>query len=198
MDFIVGARPIEAGTDLNFVGLLTGLVIMPHRAPLGFSRCVLQCLEYMTVDTTGTDIIATAFNRELRQLVLYGPASPETFETVLRTIAYTNLAPDINVASIEVDVHDGINNTVERIAVVQGMMRKKRDTAVAVEEPLTQHHHRRHVLSVSDSSKEREELHGSLTVYWPLVVIALSSLGIFIAVLVVWGMRPKQVPNTLA
>ena len=198
VEFFVGARPTERGTDSNFVGLLTGLVVMPHTAPLGFSGCVLQCLEFMTADTLETDIIASSFDREQRQLVLYGPASPEAFEAVLQTITYVNLALDINLARIEVDVHDGVNNTVETITVIQGMMRRRRDVTTMAEEPAS-HLNQRHILSAGEPKEETESVvKAGAATYWPLFVIALSSIGILVAILVVWGVRPKQVLSSLA
>ena len=150
----------------------------------------------MAANTTGTDVVASSFDREQRQLILYGPASPETFEAVLQTITYISLAPDINVARIEVDIHDGINNTLESIAVIQGTMRKKRDVAMATKEPESQHFHNRHVLSVGDESEEVSS--SFLGIYWPFAVITLSFIGILIAILVGWGVRPKKLPISLA
>lgn len=202
VDFLVGARPITEGTDLNFVGQLTGLVIMPHEAPSRFSSCVLQCLETMSANTTGTSIIADSFNRQERQLTLYGPASPEVFQSVLRTVTYTTLAPDINLASIEVEVFDGINSTVESIPVVQGRMRRRRDTHF-MDEPELQHAkpERRHLLYLRDeneNTKEKEATASSLSFYWPFIVVALSSVGILLTIVVMWGVRRKQLPKTLA
>ena len=198
VDFVIGARPIETGTDSNFVGLLTGIVMMPQRAPSGFSGCVLHCLESITADTAGTDIIASPFDQEHRQLILYGPASPEIFEGVLQTVTYTNMAPDINVERIDVEVHDGISSTTETITIVQGLMRRKRDVETVAEEPVPQHLHHRNILSIEEQSDEREDSSSSISTYWPLAVVALSSTGILIAILVVWGVKPKQMPKTLA
>ena len=195
VDFVIGARPIETGADSNFIGLLTGLVVMPQIAPSGFSVCVLQCLESLTADTTGTRIIASPFNHEQRQLILYGPASPETFEAVLRTITYTNLAVDINVERIDVDVHDGISSTLESVTVVHGMRRRKRDTGTMAEEPVQKNSHKRNMVSTGETSEGKEMSHSS---HWPTGVIALSSIGILIAILVVWGIKPKQMPKILA
>ena len=204
VDFIVGARPITAGTDFNFVGELTGLVIMPYEAPSGFSGCVLQCLETMTTNTTGTSIIANYFDRQQRQLVLFGPASPEVFQSVLRTVMYTNLAPDINVASIRVEVFDGSDSTVESITVIQGTMRKKRSVATTItSEPDHQQAKqlRHHLLDRRDESKnvaEKEISATSLNFHWPFVVVALSCVGILLGIVVVWGVRRKQQPKSWA
>ena len=192
VEFIVGARPIETGADSNFIGLVTGLVIMSQIAPSGFSGCVLQCLESLTADTTGTAIVARPFNREQRQLVLYGPASPETFEAVLRTVTYTNLARDINVERFDVNVHDGIATTLGSITVVQGMMRRKRDAGTMVDEAAPQNMHHRNIVSVGERNEEKEKSHSSLSSYWPLAVIALSSIGILITILVFWGIKPTK------
>ena len=180
VDFLVGARPITSGTDNNFVGWLAGLVIMPHEPPAAFSRCVLQCLETIAADTAGTNVIADTFNQQERQLTLYGPESPDVFQSVLRTVIYTNLAPDINVAWIRVEVFDGINSTTQVVQVLQGVteMRKRRD--VRMIEP------------------EKAVKTSSVGLYWPFAIVAVSSIGILLAIVVVWGVRRKQLPNSLA
>lgn len=206
VDFVIGARPINTGSDSNYAGLLTGLVIIPQTAPPEFSQCVLQCLESMTADTTGTEITASTFDRSQRQLVLMGPASPETFETVLRSITYTSLALDINLASIEVDIHDGINNTVESVEVVQGNMRRKREvTDEHISSPQQQHFHQhRHVLAIGkEEEKEnkndmKQSDSGFVSFNWALVVIVLTCAGILIAILAAWKMMPKQATETSA
>ena len=196
VDFIVGARPTATGADLNFIGQLTGLVLMPHEAPSGFSACVLQCLETMTADTAGTSITIDPFDRQERQLILYGPAPPAVFESVLQTVRYTNLAPDINVDRIEVDVRDGINSTVESVTVIQGTMqqRRKKRNAPMLKEPVHQPELRRHLLYLREDSeltkKERETTNGSLMGYWPFMTVALSSVSMLLAI--VWWRRKKQ------
>ena len=192
VDFIVGARPITTGVDSNFVGQLTGLVITPHEAPPLFSRCVLQCLESMTADTTGTGIIAGSFDREERQLTLYGPATPDVFQSVLRTVTYLNLAPDINLASIEVDVNDGINSTVESITVVQGVsMRRKRDATTTISDTILQPRDVGHVISkrsIKEVTEQRkEESRPSMKSHWPIFMVGLSSVAVLLAVVVIWG-----------
>lgn len=213
VDFIVGARPITDGTDSNFVGQLTGLVIVPHEAPTGFSGCILQCLETMQANTVGTSILANSFDQQERQLLLYGPAKPEVFQSVLQTVLYTTLAPDINVASIEVEVFDGINSTVETISVVQGMMRRKREVhemnepklrrkreVHEVNEPKLQidDHHTVYAREDSKNTKEEKKTTSPLSSYWPFIVIAQCLVGMLLAIVVVWAVRRKQLPETLA
>lgn len=202
VDFIVGARPITHGTDSNFVGQLAGLVIVPHEAPTGLSGCIFQCLETMTVDTTGTSILADSFDQQERQLLLYGPARPEVFQSVLQTVRYTTLAPDINAASIEVDVFDGINSTVETIDVVQGMMRRKREVREINEPKLQQapieDHHTVYPREDSKNTKEEKKTTSPLSSYWLFIVIAQCSVGMLLAIVVVWAVRRKQLPETLA
>lgn len=202
VDFIVGARPITHGTDSNFVGQLAGLVIVPHEAPTGLSGCIFQCLETMTVDTTGTSILANSFDQQERQLLLYGPARPEVFQSVLQTVRYTTLAPDINAASIEVDVFDGINSTVETIDVVQGMMRRKRDVHEINEPKLQQapieDYHTVYPREDSKNTKEEKKTTSPLSSYWLFIVIAQCSAGMLLAIVVVWAVRRKQLPETLA
>lgn len=140
----------------------------------------------MSADTSGTSIIASSFDREERQLTLYGPATPDVFESILQTITYTNLAPDINVAVIEVDVHDGINNTIATITVIQGMMRRKRD-APAINKPLLQQQGPDgvHVITARDvkmTTEKREDKESTLR--QPFLVIAFSSVGILLAMIV--------------
>lgn len=202
VDFIVGARPITHGTDSNFVGQLAGLVIVPHEAPTGLSGCIFQCLETMTVDTTGTSILADSFDQQERQLLLYGPARPEVFQSVLQTVRYTTLAPDINAASIEVDVFDGINSTVETIDVVQGMMRRKREVREINEPKLQQapieDHHTVYPREDSKNTEEEKKTTSPLSSYWLFIVIAQCSVGMLLAIVVVWAVRRKQLPETLA
>ena len=153
---------------------------MPHEPPAAFSRCVLQCLETIAADTAGTNVIADTFNQQERQLTLYGPESRDVFQSVLRTVIYTNLAPDINVAWIRVEVFDGINSTTQVVQVLQGVteMRKRRD--VRMTEP------------------EKTVKTSSVGLYWPFTIVAVSSIGILLAIVVVWGVRRKQLPNSLA
>ena len=200
VDFLVGARPITSGTDNNFVGWLAGLVIMPHEPPAAFSRCVLQCLETIAADTAGTNVIADTFNQQDRQLTLYGPESPDVFQSVLRTVIYTNLAPDINVAWIRVEVFDGINSTTEVVQVLQGVpeMRKRRD--VRMTEPDRRHSHPLYVTENESEkpNKEKAVKTSSVGLYWPIAIVAVSSIGILLAIVIVWGVRRKQLPNSLA
>ena len=182
--FIVGARPTEQTYDLNFVGSLAGVVLTPHVAPDQFSGCVRQCLETITVDTTGTSVIASEFNRQARTIDLYGPASPIIFQSVLQTVTYTNLNPDINVAAILVQVNDGIGSTTIEIPVTEGMMRKRRSI---VNRPI------RHLLSITEETSKAEEKvspnRDSFSFYWPLAAVAVSTLAIAMAILRVWSAR---------
>ena len=184
--FIVGARPTEQKYDFNFVGSLAGVVLTPHVAPDQFSGCVRQCLETITVNTTGTSVIASEFNRQVRKLDLYGPASPIVFQSVLQTVTYTNFNPDINVAAILVEVNDGIGSTIIEIPATEGMMRKRS----VVNRP------RRHLLSIAEETSKVEEKvvpnSDSVTFYWPLAAVALSTLAIAMAILGVWGVRYKE------
>lgn len=197
--FTVGARPITGGEyDLNFVGSLAGLVIMSHVAPSGFSSCIQQCLEDITVNNSGTSITVEAFDPELRRLELFGPDSPSAFQSVLQTVTYISLAPDTNVAAIRVEANDGIGSTTIEIPVFQSMMRKRRDVDVKMPEL-------RHLLSVNENKEENENVKedksiatNSLTFYWPLVAVALSTIVIAVAMLVAWGIRRRELPQNLA
>lgn len=102
--FVLGARPITSGFDLSFSGRYSDLVIAPNPAPPMFSSCVLDCLESLTVDVTGTPLSATPFSVSFRQLQLLGPASPDQIQQVLRSAVYLNRAPNINVESIQLEV----------------------------------------------------------------------------------------------
>ena len=101
---VLGARPVTDGYDMNFAGSISGAVFSPSRAPSMFSRCILECLESVTVDTAGTTVSAELFDVSSRQLVLRGPASPSEIQQVLRTLVYTNRAPDLNTASMQLQV----------------------------------------------------------------------------------------------
>lgn len=196
--FKVGGRPTTDGTDLNFAGQLTGLVLIPQKAPVGFSGCVRQCLETMSANTTGTSIIADSFDQQDRQLTLYGPAVPEVFQSVLRTATYQTLALDINIERIDVEVHDGVNSTVESVTVTQGVMqRRKRAVIPTLNEPA--HQTGRHLLNykdvTSENVEERETSASSLAFYWPFIAVALSSVGMLLAA--VWLQR-KRIPENWA
>ena len=102
--FVLGARPVTGGYDNNVGARLSSALFFASRAPSMFSGCVLACLESVEVTTTDTPVMALDFDESNRRLVLNGPASPEDIQTVLRSLVYTNRAPDINVASIRVEV----------------------------------------------------------------------------------------------
>ena len=102
--FVLGARPVTGGYDSNIGAQLSSALFFASRAPPMFSGCVLACLESVEVMTSGTPVMALDFDESNRRLVLNGPASPEDIQTVLRSLTYTNRAPDINVASIQVQV----------------------------------------------------------------------------------------------
>ena len=101
---ILGARPISNGFDLNFAGSISSAILAHSQAPIMFSRCVLECLETIAVDTSGTSVSAQPFNISSRQLVLIGPASPDEMEQVLRTLVYSNRALNLNTDSIQLEV----------------------------------------------------------------------------------------------
>ena len=102
--FVLGARAISGGFDLGFSGSLSAVVFSPNLAPSMFSRCVLECLESLTVDVAGTPITAAPFSVSSRQLQLLGPASPQELQQVLRSAVYLNRAPNINVDLIQLEV----------------------------------------------------------------------------------------------
>ena len=102
--FVIGARPITDGFDSNIGAQLASAVFFASRAPTMFSGCVLSCLESLEATTSGSSVVAVAFNESARQLVLLGPASPDEFQSALRSIVYMNRALNINVASILVEV----------------------------------------------------------------------------------------------
>jgi len=93
---VLGARPVQDSFDMNLAGRIAGAILAPSTAPAMFSRCILQCLESVTVDTTGTSVTAQPFDVTSRQLLLLGPASPSEIQQVLRTLVYTNTAPALN------------------------------------------------------------------------------------------------------
>ncbi len=105
--FVLGARPITSGYDMNLIGQISGMVLTSSLAPPNFSTCVLDCLENLVADTSGTSVTALPFDEASRQLVLNGPAHPSDFTRVLRELFYLNLAPDINLDSITLEVSTG-------------------------------------------------------------------------------------------
>lgn len=111
--FVIGARPITNGFDFNFGGVLGDLIASPSTAPPFFSLCVLDCLESLTVDVSGTQLTVTPFNVSTRQLRLVGPASPAQVQQVLRGAVYLNRAPNINVESIQLEVCNHLISLVQ-------------------------------------------------------------------------------------
>ncbi len=101
---VLGARPVLGSYDMHFAGRVAGAVFAPSRAPSMFSRCILQCLESVSVNTIGTSITALPYDVSSRLLVLQGPATPAEIQQVLRTLVYTNAAPDLNTAAIRLQV----------------------------------------------------------------------------------------------
>lgn len=79
-------------------------MLAPRQAPSTLTTCVLECLELLTVDTSGTTVSAQPFNVSSRELVLLGPASRQEVEQVLRTLVYSNRAVNLNVDSMQLEV----------------------------------------------------------------------------------------------
>ena len=102
--FVLGARPVTNGFDLNFAGSISVAMFAPNEAPPMFSTCILECLESTTVNTSGTPLTTTPFNVSSRQLQIVGPATPEQVEQVLQSMVYLNRAPTVNVESIQLEV----------------------------------------------------------------------------------------------
>lgn len=198
--FILGARRIANGFDLNFRGRVSAAIFSSFRAPPMFSVCVLDCLESLTADTSVAveDIVIIDFNVTTRMLALIGPAPPSDFEAVLQTLEYLNRAPSINVQAIEIEVNDGVDTTVERIYVQQGGMRRRRSLqADHVISPLRQLHA---VSQETDQENSRASEHhieaDRIAFYWPAGVVALSVLVVAMAV-IVWGMKRQRHSSTL-
>ena len=103
--FVLGARPITGGYDNNIGARMSAALFFASRAPSMFSRCVLACLESLEAMAVGTSVMPQEFDESNRQLVLNGPVSPDEIQAVLRSLLYINRAPNINVASIRVEVY---------------------------------------------------------------------------------------------
>ena len=108
----LGARYTSLGKrDMAFSGKLAAAFLLPSAAPDGFASCVLDCLESMTVNTTGTNIASLGFDETTRTLSLVGNAPDHVYESVLQTLTYLNKASDASVANIKnlrLIVSDGI------------------------------------------------------------------------------------------
>ena len=111
----IGARYTSLGQyDKGFSGRLTAAIILSSSAPDGFASCVVDCLESMTVNTTGTDIVSLGFDESTRKLSLVGSALDHEYETVLQSLTYVNKASDVtiaNVNSLNLKVSDGVGTT---------------------------------------------------------------------------------------
>ena len=112
---------------MTFTGSIAGAVLSTSQAPPTFSTCVIDCLESLTADTSVAmaTIFSTDFDVTTRTIELIGPAPPADFEAVLRSLEYVNLAPNINVAAIQLQISDHINSSTVQVGVQQGMRRRR-------------------------------------------------------------------------
>lgn len=101
---MLGARPVTGGYDNNIGSRLSSAVFFASQAPSMFSGCILTCLESLEPTAAGTSVTTVNFDEFNRRLTLNGPVTPDEIQTVLRSLVYTNRAPNINAASIRIEV----------------------------------------------------------------------------------------------
>lgn len=132
----LGARYTSDGKyDRGFAGSIAAIVLMPTTtAPAGFSSCVIDCLESMSIDTNGTSITSLGFNESTRTLSLVGNAPDSDYEKVLQSLTYVNKASSktiANVNSMRLTVDDGVGTTklTLPVSVVGNQRRRRSETA---------------------------------------------------------------------
>ena len=129
----LGSRYTSLGEhDKAFSGSLAAAILLPSSAPPGFASCVLDCLESMTVNTTGTNIVSLGFDESTRMLSLVGEAKDFDYEKVLQSLIYLNKASDKSIANIDdltLTVSDGVGTTKVTLQVNVFGSRKRRNEA---------------------------------------------------------------------
>lgn len=210
--FVLGARVIANNEfDLFFEGNLAGVILLPSLAPTSFSQCVLSCLEDMTVDTTGTNIYSSGFDKTQRKLVLMGVASPTDYQLVLSSMVYQNIAPSPNIQAFNLTLDDDINEVHVYIPVSLQTKRKRRSIRHSTKQ--------RRLLSVKqedsiilDREKEEaslfshEEMEGAssrqaLPNFIPLlatVFISVVGFGALALAIVLWRKRHDSAPAPIS
>ncbi len=130
----IGARYTSLGEhEKGFSGSLASVILLPSAPPPGFALCVVDCLESMTVDTTGTNVINLGFDVSTRTLSLMGNAQDFEYQTVLQSLTYLNKASDksiANISNMRLTVYDGVGTTKVTLPVnVFGSRKRRHESA---------------------------------------------------------------------
>ena len=176
--FVLGARYTSiGGYDKQFSGMISGVILLSKSAPAGFAECVVDCLESMSVNTTGTAVISLGFDVSTRTLTLIGLAPDSDYEKVLQSLVYLNRATDPNIQGLRLVIDDGIGTQTLSLPVnvLGGSRRRRRDTMPT----------RRRLLSEDeyenvDNESESEEPKNSFVYIW-----AFGGVGIVISILII-------------
>lgn len=118
----IGARYTSDGKyDRGFSGSIAAVVLMPTTtSPAGFDTCVMDCLESISINTTGTNIKNLGFDESTRTLSLRGSDPDSVYEHVLQSLTYINKASSETIANIDtitIISNDGVGSTVVEVPV---------------------------------------------------------------------------------
>ena len=132
-----------------------------------------------------------------RRLVLQLPATPLSYQNVLRTVSYINNATIPNVRSVTLLLSNGINtaNTTVLVNVIPSM-RKKREYQVPVIEETAPLVGVRHKRDSEAAPKDSGQL-APLINQWPTVASAALLLMVLLSVIAVWSTVRRQHPPGL-
>ena len=133
----LGARYTSTGSyDKGFSGNIAAVVLQFSAPPAGFASCVVECLESMSANTTGTDIVSLGFDESTRTLSLVGNAPDYEYQKVLQTVMYINRASEAavaNVKSVVVAISDGFGEVEIEIPVnINDNSRRRREAVTSL------------------------------------------------------------------
>lgn len=178
---ILGGRAINYGNvDKQIGASMKAMILYFSLPPSMFSMCMTRCLEEMTVDTSSTDLVfTTGFIRATRRIELLGQAPPAVYQSVLRTLMYTNVVPRLFPDRIAVNVSDGVHTVRTTITVVASTSRRRRSSI-----PMKHLYRSRQLNSKDDVSKDveyenrKEEVKHTELIMPALVVFILLAVSL--------------------
>ena len=157
---------------MNLDGQIAGAILLPSAAPANFATCVLDCLESMSVNTTGSPSIQSMeFNVSTRTLTLLGSAPDTQYEEVLHTVEYLNKARYPNIDNITLTIDDGthVSSQVYDVIVQETGRRRRRDAMSTLRS-------RRRLLSIQDDHQEPSGYEESFLSNGPMTWLLLYGL----------------------
>ena len=198
----VGARSIAHNMyDRNIGGTLSSFAISTSNSPPYFSYCVPQCLDQASANTGSSAILTKAYNVTARQLVLQFPATPISYQNVLRTVSYIDNATIPNIHSVTLQVSNGINTASATFPVTVLSMRKKRELKLPATgladraAPFVDEKHKKD--TEATLSDRRQESLAPLVNWWPTTMsAALLLLMLVCGVVGIWStVQRRRVPD---